>query len=336
MNLNDVTQKTIQSYNKQAAAYAERWGDFLLDEELDKFMEYLKPGGLILDVGSGPGRDMRALRQRGYRVIGLDRSAGMLQEATKRGAGPLVMADMRRLPFAKHSFKGVWASASLLHLPKNNLLPALKEANRVLEHGHLYLALKDGQGETWLGAEEQEPRFFAFYHPAEVELALERADFHVLSRRLTPDGAGRGRHWINVIGWAKLGTPRVGANAIIFNEAGQTLLTRRADNGLWCVPGGHLDFDEDIRQTAVREALEETGLRVEIERLVGMYSVTYPAHTFPEKRRRGMFIVAFRCRVLGGELTLNDEVTEFGWFYPQALPDDLIMFHKERILAAAT
>ena len=335
MNSNDITQKTIQSYNRQAAAYAERWVDFSLDEELDKFAEYLKPGWLILDAGCGPGRDMRAWRQRGYRVIGLDRSAGMLQEAAKRGATSLVMADLRQLPFAKHSFNGVWASASLLHLPKSDLLPALKESNRVLEHGHLYLALKGGQDEVWLGDKEQGQRFFAFYHPAEVELALERADFHVLSRRLTPDGAGRGHRWINVIGWTKLITPRVGTNAIIFNEAGQTLLTRRADNGLWCIPGGHLDFDEDIRQTAIREALEETGLTVEIERLVGMYSVTYPAGTFPEKRRRGMFIVAFRCRATGGELTLNDEVTEFGWFHPQDLPDDLIMFHAERILEAA-
>ena len=331
---NDITQKTIQSYNRRAAAYAERWFDFSLDEELDLFMDYVKPGGLILDAGSGPGRDMRDLRQRGYNVIGLDRSAGMLQEAAKRGVGSLVMADVRQLPFAKHSFNGVWASASLLHLPKSDLLPALKEANRVLEHGHIYLAVKDGQDETWVGDDEQWQRFFAFYHPAEVELALERADFHVLSRRLTPDGAGRGHHWINVVGWTKLTTPRVGANAIIFNEAGQTLLTRRADNGLWCIPGGHLDFDEDIRQTAIREALEETGLTVEIERLVGMYSVTYPANTFPEKRRRGMFIVAFRCRVTGGKLTLNDEVTEFGWFDPHHLPDDLILFHGERILAA--
>ncbi len=335
MNLNDVTHKTIQSYNKQAAAYAERWGDFLLDEALNKFTKYLKPGGLILDAGSGPGRDMRDLQQRGYNVIGLDRSAGMLQEAAKRGAGPLVMADMRQLPFAKHSFNGVWALASLLHLPKSDLIPALKEANRVLGHGHIYLAVKVGQDEIWVGDDEQGQRFFAFYHPAEVELALERADFHVLSLRLTPDGAGRGNYWINVIGWTKLLTPRVGANAIIFNEAGQTLLTRRADNGLWCIPGGHLDFDEDIRQTAIREALEETGLTVEIERLAGMYSVTYPANTFPEKQRRGMFIVAFRCRVTGGKLTLNDEVTEFGWFDPQNLPDDLLPFHGERILAAA-
>ena len=336
MNSKDITLKTIQSYDRQAAAYAERWVDFSLDEELDKFAEYLKPGGLILDVGSGPGRDMRDLRQRGYNVIGLDRSAGMLQEAAKRNAAtPLVMADMRQLPFAKHSFNGVWASASLLHLPKSDLTPALKEANRVLEHGHLYLALKDGQDETWVGDHEQGQRFFAFYHPAEVELALERADFHVLSLRLTPDGAGRGNHWINVIGWTKLITPRVGANAIIFNEAGKTLLTRRADNGLWCIPGGHLDFDEDIERAAIREALEETGLAVEIERLAGMYSVTYPADIFPDKRRRGMFIVAFRCRVTGGELTLNDEVTEFGWFDPQDLPDDLILFHGERILEAA-
>jgi len=327
--------ETIQTYNKIAAGYAQRWFDFSLDEDLDRFTGYLKPGGLVLDLGTGPGRDMRALQKRGYRAIGLDRSEGMLKEAANRGLGSLVLADMRRLPFAGHSFDGVWASASLLHLPKSELPVALAEANRVLDHGHIFVAVKDGQAETWRDDGAQGRRFFAFYHPAEIELAFERADFHVLSAHLTPDGAGRDNHWISVIGWTKLVTPRVGANAIIFNEAGQTLLTRREDNGLWCIPGGHLDMGESIERAAIREALEETGLNVEIERLVGMYSVSYPAGTFPGRKPHPMFIVAFRCRVTGGTLTLNDEVTEFGWFAPKRLPSDLIAYHRERILPAA-
>ncbi len=328
------TETTIAAYDRIAAEYAERWHNVSLDAEVDRFAEYLPTGGLILDVGCGSGRDMAAFAARGFCAVGVDRSAGMLKIAAQNGVSVLVQADARRLPFAKEVFQGVWACASLLHLPKSDLLAALKESHRVLRHGHIYISLKKGDAETWHG-ENGQKRFFAYYHPAEVELALERTAFHVLDVHFTPDAGGRDTPWINVIGWTKLKTPRVGACTLIFNDDGQVLLTRRADNGKWCVPGGHMDMDETIRRTAIRETKEETGLDVEIERMSGMYSVVYPANLFPERKSRSAFIVAFRCKRLGGELTLNEEVTEFGWFNPHNLPADLLMHHKIRILDAS-
>ena len=277
---------------------------------------------------------MLEFARREFSVVGLDRSAGMLKVAAAHGATRLVQADMRHLPFARHAFRGVWASASLLHLPKSDLLSTLKNLNAILEHGHLYISMKKGDVETWHGDNEQ-TRFFAYYHPAEIELAMERADFHVLDLRLTPDSAGRDHAWINAIGWTKLETPKDGAAVVIFNDADEVLLTRRADNGLWCVPGGHMDMDETIQRTAIREAKEETGLDVEIERLSGMYTVQYPADYFPERKKRPVFVVTFRCKIVGGELTLNDEVTEFGWFNPKNLPDDLLLYQDQRIFDAS-
>ena len=330
----DSTQKTIATYNKIAEAYAERWKHISLRHEIERFLSYLRPESLILDLGCGVGRDMLEFAHQAYPAIGVDRSAGMLKVAASAGAKMLVQADMRHLPFARHSFRGVWASASLLHLPKSELLSTLKSLNVVLEHGHLYLSVKKGNAETW-NRDNGQARFFSYYHPAEIELALERADFHVLDIRLTPDSKGRDHTWINAIGWTKLETPKVGATAVIFNDVGQVLLTRRADNGLWCVPGGHMDMGETIRRTAIREAKEETGLDVEIEALSGMYTVQYPADIFPERKKRPVFIVAFRCKIVGGKLTLNDEVTEFGWFDPQNLPDDLLVYQDQRIFDAS-
>jgi len=330
----DPVPRTVQAYDKRAIHFSRQLFNFNLKTEIERFAAYLKPGALILDVGCGPGRDMLAFAERGFRVVGIDRSAGMLREAARRGAGPLVLADMRRLPFARHAVNGVWACASLHHLPKTELPAALREIHRVLHHGHVYLSVKEGQAETWRH-NGGEARFFAHYHPAEVELALERSDFHVLECRLTPDAGGRDLRWINAIGWTRLTTPRVGASTIIFNAEGKVLLTRRADNGLWCAPGGHLDFGETIEEACIREIKEETGLDVEIERLSGMYSVHYPPHLFPERKGRDVFIVTFRCRVVGGTLTLNEEVTEFGWFDPRRLPPDLLLNHRRRILDAA-
>lgn len=334
MTTPDPTTPTTATYNAMAPAYADRWGDFILTERMDVFAGYLKRGGPVLDLGCGPGRDMRAFAARGITAIGIDRSAGMLREAAQRSSGPLVQADMRRLPFARHSFKGVWALASMLHLPKTDFPAALKEIYHVLDHGHIFIAVKQGNEEAWHDDGPDGRRFFAYYHPAEVELALERANFHVLWVKTNSDSRPNSPDWINVIGWTKIDTVTTGANAIIFNEAGQVLLTRRTDNGLWCIPGGHLDPGEAIETAAVREALEETGLQVEIVAPTGMYSIAYPAHLFPEGKRRAIFIVAFRCRTLGGQLTLNDEVSEFCWCDPHRLPPDLIMYHEERILDA--
>lgn len=69
--------------------------------------------------------------------------------------------------------------------------------------------------------------FFAYYHPAEAELALERAGFQVIHCGLELDSRRPDLTWISVIGWTKLITPHVGANVTIFNGAGQLLLTRR-------------------------------------------------------------------------------------------------------------
>ena len=67
-------------------------------------------------------------------------------------------------------------------------------------------------------------------------------------------------------------TPKVGADAAIFNEQGDILLMERTDGTGWCLPCGWLEPNEKPSTCAVREAWEETGLEVEIERLVGAFS----------------------------------------------------------------
>ena len=61
-------------------------------------------------------------------------------------------------------------------------------------------------------------------------------------------------------------------NGVVFNNRGEVLLQKRADNGCWGLPGGRVDIGESVEQGAVREVLEETGINVTVKRLIGIYS----------------------------------------------------------------
>jgi len=121
------------------------------------------------------------------------------------------------------------------------------------------------------------------------------------------------------------------AAAAIFDEGGNVLLTRRADNGLWCLPGGEMEPGESLSNTVIRETFEETGLRVTPEQPVGVYSLPHPYYTGQGRHVIGF---VFLCRVVGGDLRLSPETTEFGYFDPAALPTDIVPTHVERILDA--
>lgn len=97
-------------------------------------------------------------------------------------------------------------------------------------------------------------------------------------------------------------TPKVAANAAVFDDEGQVLLMKRSDTGTWCLPGGHADVREVPAETAVREAREETGLDVEPRELVGIYR-TPPSSRWPYHTVTTVYI----CEVTGGDLELSEE-----------------------------
>jgi SAM-dependent methyltransferase len=89
----------------------------------------------VVEAGCGPGRDMAWLEAAGAVVVGLDLPAGMLAHARTRAAGPLVQADLRRVPLAAGCFHGAWCNAALLHLPKADAPGALAGLRRRLVPG---------------------------------------------------------------------------------------------------------------------------------------------------------------------------------------------------------
>ncbi len=129
-------------------------------------------------------------------------------------------------------------------------------------------------------------------------------------------------------------TPFAVGDAAILDGAGRILLIRRADNGLWAMPGGALEVGETPAQGVEREALEETGLRCRARTLIGVYDSRYCGSV----TRHHLYHFTFLCDPLEGEVpgvgSHALEVLDVRWFLEEALPQDLDPGHASRLPAA--
>jgi 8-oxo-dGTP pyrophosphatase MutT (NUDIX family) len=131
---------------------------------------------------------------------------------------------------------------------------------------------------------------------------------------------------------AKQGKIRLGCSAAIFDEGGRVLLTKRQDNGQWCLPGGGVEAGESVVEACEREVLEETGLSVRVKRLVGVYSHPDQLAVYPDGNKTHFIVLHFEAEILGGELGLSDETTDFGYFSMDEIEGlEMLGRHKERI-----
>lgn len=114
--------------------------------------------------------------------------------------------------------------------------------------------------------------------------------------------------------------PLVGVGAIIIKDD-RVVLVKRAHppiQGQWSIPGGVLEVGELVREAAIREAREETGLIVEPSELLGVYDRILRNQ---EKRVQYHYVlVDFLCRPVGGELRADSDAAEVRWFRREELP----------------
>jgi ADP-ribose pyrophosphatase YjhB (NUDIX family) len=122
----------------------------------------------------------------------------------------------------------------------------------------------------------------------------------------------------------ELGTPtaKVGTTAVVPDGEGRILLQRREDDGRWGLPGGWLDPGETPEQGIVREVLEETGIVVEVERLV----VVMPKLARLPSGPHSMVGLTYLCRATSGELRGDHESLEVAW----RAPAEIVEWHTDR------
>ncbi|MER5463463.1 NUDIX domain-containing protein [Streptomyces sp. NPDC002668] len=113
------------------------------------------------------------------------------------------------------------------------------------------------------------------------------------------------------------------AGAVV-REDGRLLAIRRADNGTWELPGGVLELSESPEAGVSREVMEETGIRVEVDELSGVYKNT----------TRGIVALVFRCKPSGGIERTSDESTAVAWLTPEEVAEYMSEVYAVRLLDA--
>jgi len=132
---------------------------------------------------------------------------------------------------------------------------------------------------------------------------------------------------------ARQGKIRLGCSAAIFDDKRRILLTKRKDNGQWCLPSGGVEPGESVAEGCEREVFEETGLKVEVIRLVGVYSHPDQLTVYSETDKFQIIALHFEATVIEGSLGLSDETTDFGYFTMEEIEKlDMLGRHKDRIL----
>ena len=125
--------------------------------------------------------------------------------------------------------------------------------------------------------------------------------------------------WLKTVGRGVPGyvTPKVAIGAVVGNDDGEMLLIQRADSGIWLFPTGWADVGYSAAEVAEKEVHEETGMEVEVVRLISVLDGMRQGFT-----RMPLYSLVFQCRVVGGELKGHPlEVTDVGFFDQQALPE---------------
>lgn len=140
-------EATRRYYDRNARTYSEVTARIDMSAVYHRFLRHVPPGGLILDAGSGSGRDTVALIERGYEVEAFDSSPELCELSTQ-----LTGIRTRILRFQEFEspprYDGVWACASLLHVPQTDLHDAIKRLTKALKPGGvLYMSFKLGSGE---------------------------------------------------------------------------------------------------------------------------------------------------------------------------------------------
>jgi SAM-dependent methyltransferase len=181
---------TLDYYNGRAEDFWQGTRDHDVSQNIAALLQYIegKPPFTILDFGCGPGRDLKVFAERGHVAIGLEGAAPFAAMAREHSGCEVWQQDFLKLDLPEHRFDGVFANASLFHVPSQELPRVLSELRATLKPGGvLFSSIPRGSNEEgWNGG-----RYGAYHDLESWRRFLSSAGFTELTHYYRPAGLPR-------------------------------------------------------------------------------------------------------------------------------------------------
>jgi len=196
--LDAIETLTLSHYNQNAEAFWEGTKDHDVTQNYAAFLAPFPTGKKldILDLGCGPGRDVRYFHSLGHRPVGLDGSEAFCMMARNYTGCRILQQKFLSLDLPEQAFDGIFANASLFHVPSRELPRVLTELRSALRSGGiLFLSNPRGDGEGWSGQ-----RYGHYMQFDAGKLFLEQAGFTVIDHYYRPEGKPRHEQpWLAIV-----------------------------------------------------------------------------------------------------------------------------------------
>ena len=186
VDLEEIENLTIGHYEDNAESFRIGTKDHDVSQNIAAFLGALPKGKQldILDFGCGPGRDLNVFKQMGHRPTGLDGSKEFCKMTQQLSKFPILHQKFLHLELEDNSFDGVFANASLFHVPSLELSRVLKEIHSALRKGGiLFSSNPRGSTEGWQGQ-----RYGHYMEFEESEIYLKKNGFKILDHYYRPSG----------------------------------------------------------------------------------------------------------------------------------------------------
>lgn len=167
----EQARQTIKYYDDNAAEYCQSTVNVQgMDHDYNEFLSLLPSCGKILDAGCGSGRDAKRFLDKGYDVTAIDASEKIAAEASRFIGRKVLPIRFDQLEF-KNQFDGIWACASLLHVPKSEIDESITHLIESLKPGGvLFISVKNGEGESV----DNKGRFFNYFSQQDLDNILKK------------------------------------------------------------------------------------------------------------------------------------------------------------------
>ena len=175
--------KTIEYYNKNVELFVSSTKDVEFNKMQNMLLKYLKKGDYILDLGCGSGRDSKAFLEKGFKVVSVDGSEKLCNIASSYIGQEVIFTTFQNFK-SDIKFNGIWACASLLHLPYKDLKEVIKNLrNNLKEEGYFYLSFKYGEFEG-----ERNGRYFTNMTEKKFRnLIKDILEYEIVEEKITSD-----------------------------------------------------------------------------------------------------------------------------------------------------